>query len=297
MTTTSTSVTWNLAGVSSTDEKPRNIYFVLVHNPSMPYMVDQDTVHGQIEVTPTSGDADVTSNMIIRIDTVRAGCDPNYIEVNPPRCFDMDTTLQFTIHFENTGHDTAFNIHVMDTLSAYVDPTTLKIVTSSDPMFITKYVVDGKTILKFDFPGINLPDSSHHGECDGMLVYNIRTLPSMAFGASIFSRVGIYFDHNDVVMTNTVQNTKGCPVTSVPLSASNHTILLYPNPATDELTIKTEHGAFSSFAITNTVGQQMMQQEITGVQTRISVKALPAGVYYVTLRGDWGSEVRRFVKW
>ena len=74
-------------------------------------------------------------------------------------------------------------------------------------------------------------------------------------------------------------------------------ISLFPNPTTGELTIKTDGQTFASFTITNAVGQQVWQQAIGKAQERMELGHLPAGVYYVTLRGEQGSEVRKFVMW
>jgi len=86
-----------------------------------------------------------------------------------------------------------------------------------------------------------------------------------------------------------------CSTAAVPVTKFNN-ILLSPNPATDELLITTETGAFSSFIITNSVGQQVLQQNIYSAETKVSLKNLPAGTYYVALSGEQGSEVRRFLK-
>jgi len=40
----------------------------------------------------------------------------------------------------------------------------------------------------------------------------------------------------------------------------------------------------------------MMQENMSGAQTKVNVKQLPAGIYYITLKGSKGNEVRKFVK-
>jgi uncharacterized repeat protein (TIGR01451 family) len=296
---TATSITWNLASLNGTDAAPKDIYYVVWHNPASPYPTDGDTVNEHISVTTTGGGTDVnmTNNIVIRTDTVRTSCDPNAIEVSPT-CFDNDTTFHFTVHFENIGSAPAENIYVMDTLSPWFDPSTFNIEMSTHPMFISKHKSNGYTIFKFDFPDINLADSSDHENRDGMLMYTIKNKPGMAIGDAALSRVGIYFDYNDVLMTNTVENRKGCPVpTRVATTSANRDISLFPNPTTGYLTIKTETNTFTSFAITNTIGQQVWQQEMRQEEERVNLAHLPAGVYYVTLKGGGVSEVRKFVKW
>ena len=71
---------------------------------------------------------------------------------------------------------------------------------------------------------------------------------------------------------------------------------IFPNPAHSEVTVNISQGAFNSLTITNNVGQVVMQQQLTGTETTVDIKALPAAIYYVTLRGSNGIIVRRFVK-
>ncbi len=128
-------------------------------------------------------------------------------------------------------------------------------------------------------------------------MFTINTRTGLAGGTTIFNHAGIFFDDNPVVMTDTVENIIGVPVTTN-VAALNNTLNLsiYPNPATDELTIKMDKDAYSSFVITNTMGQVLMQQLLTITQTTINVKTLATGLYYITLKGDSGTKTQKFVK-
>jgi hypothetical protein len=55
-------------------------------------------------------------------------------------------------------------------------------------------------------------------------------------------------------------------------------------------------GAFNSCTITNAIGSVMMNQVITNAETRLDIKNLAPGVYYISLKGDNGSKVQKFVK-
>lgn len=298
VSSTATSITWDIAALSDLDTGPRDIYFVVWHNPAVPYPTDGDTVNEHIAVTPTSGptDINIANNIVIRTDTVRTSCDPNAIEVKPA-CFDNDTTLHFTVHFENIGSAPAVNIYVMDTLSPLLDPATFSIDMSTHPMIITKQFINNKTIYKFDFPNINLADSSDHANRDGMFMYTIRNRPSMGIGLAAYNRVGIYFDYNDVLMTNTAVARKGCPVlpTSV-ATVAVPTFTIYPNPASDELTIEAPQGRYTRLTITNIVGQQLLHQDIHKPEFDVDVKQLSPGMYFATMQGEGGSSVKKFVK-
>lgn len=260
-----------------------------------------DTVNSYFTVTPTAGDVDTSNNYQFINDTIRAGCDPNEMWVSPAGCIASGvapTQLKYTINFENTGNDTAHNIYVMDTLPGNVDVSTMGIVMASNEMYITKLKdAAGNNVLKFDFPNINLLDSSHHGKCDGAVIFTINTKAGLPDGATITNRAGIYFDVNAVVMTNSVSNGIGCPViNAVSNIAKTNAIEIRPNPASNILNIDIQSGMFQTYTITNGLGTVVMANLITDPSTPVNIKQLPAGVYYIKLMGDSGVEVREFVK-
>lgn len=292
-------VTWNIDTLIANTANPVDIIWGL-ENPPSGLVPIGDSTHTDFKITPYTGDADTTNNYDIIIDTVKGGCDPNDMLVSPSGCINTPgDPLKYTIHFENTGNDTAFNIYVLDTLSPYVNPSTIQIITASAEMYTTKFKdAAGDNIMKFDFPGINLLDSSYHGLCDGAVIFNINTIPGLANGINIYNRAGVYFDYNNVVMTNQVDNIVGdcnpASVKSAPKTST--TISIFPNPANTQLTILMTQNAYTSFSITNSIGQEMIQQPLTTNQTQVNVATLPPGLYYITFRGDNGTSVQKFVK-
>ncbi len=204
--------TWNTALILPT-ATPININVTLERTGT--WLMPGDTVHTTIRVSPTSGDSDTTNNMQLIIDTVRSSFDPNHIQVSPEGNILNRTKLKYAIEFENDGNDTAQNIYVLDTLSDHLDPSTFEMVASSNYMDIQMLENGGHTILKFDFPNIKLPDSTHHNQCTGMLIFNIKTKGGLPDGSRIINRAGIYFDDNEVVMTNESSNTIRLPYVSI----------------------------------------------------------------------------------
>jgi uncharacterized repeat protein (TIGR01451 family) len=197
-------VTWNLSGVASTEALPRHIWYELDH--AGPFLTVGDTAKSTVVITPTSGDVDTTNNVIVNIDTIKISYDPNEMHVSPSGYILPGAQLLYTINFENTGNDTALNIYVMDTLPSGVDPGSLQMVSSSAACNVAIMSFGGHSIVKFDFPQINLLDSSHHGLCDGMVAFKINTLASLPNNATIRNHAGIFFDDNPVVMTDTSLN-------------------------------------------------------------------------------------------
>lgn len=255
-----------------------------------------DTANSVYIINPISGDLNPVDNTCIRIDTIKSGYDPNYIDADPSGFITAGTNITYSIGFENTGNDTAHNIYIMDTLSGYLDISSLRMVAASAYMDISKISYGSQTILKFAFPNIMLPDSSHHNQCTGLLIYSINTRAGLAPGTVIPAHAGIYFDDNDVVNTDTAFDVISTPGTLHIANANKNDIQLFPNPTTNELTIKTDQTTYTSYTITNTLGQLMIQQPITSATTKVNVAALPAGLYYISLKGDNGNVVRKFVK-
>ena len=286
-------VTWVLHGVTAAYPLSGLIEYRL----EVPgtWLTPGDTVQTRFHVDPTTGDADTTNNDWFEIDTVRASYDPNEMDVKPGGYISAGTKLLYSITFENTGNDTAKNIYVMDTLSDNVDINSLKLISSTNAMKISTMKAGGHNIVKFDFPNINLLDSSHHNLCDGNVMFNINAKTGLPNGTLIFNHAGIFFDDNPVVMTNTVKNTIGIPnaVPSV-LKAANAEV--FPNPATDLLTLRTDAGKYNTYTIANAMGQEMMTSSITMALTSININALPTGVYSITLTGNSDTKVLKFVK-
>ncbi len=200
-------ITWNLVSLSSFGSTLSTINYTV--NVPGAWLIPGDTIQSKVVIGSLTGDADTTNNISIRVDTVKSSFDPNELSVAPLGNILPCTPLQYTINFENTGNDTAHNISVLDTLSPNLDPKSLRIIAASSAMNIAIMKSSGLNIVKFDFPGINLPDSSHHSQCDGMVVFTVKTLNGLADGTTISNEAGIYFDDNPVVMTNSVANLTG----------------------------------------------------------------------------------------
>lgn len=244
-------------------------------------------------MTPTTGDANPANNSVDRVDTVFNSYDPNNKSVTPSGDISAGTQLEYTIEFENDGNAPAQNIHILDTLSGNLDANMFKIVSSTAPVTNTSlYQASGSNILRFDLPGINLPDSSHHAQCTGMLIYTIKAKSALPTGTVITNRAGIYFDDNSVVMTNTTQNHVLLPQGVRPMGQDM--LPVYPNPVHDVLTIAGS-SAYQSARLINTMGQVILEKNLTGT-TIMEVSSVANGIYYLVLTGLEGTSTQKIVK-
>ena len=82
----------------------------------------------------------------------------------------------------------------------------------------------------------------------------------------------------------------------VTLIGKNDEVEIYPNPATDELNIKTSEGLYNMITIANSLGQVFIQQKNISGQTNIDIQNLPSGMYFATVSGIYGSKKNKFVK-
>lgn len=77
----------------------------------------------------------------------------------------------------------------------------------------------------------------------------------------------------------------------------NKNITIYPNPASDKVTVEFT-GAFkeTNLVLVDIEGQQLLTRQITELKTQIDISSLPRGVYFVRLTNDSTVEVGKFVK-
>jgi hypothetical protein len=72
---------------------------------------------------------------------------------------------------------------------------------------------------------------------------------------------------------------------------------LYPNPATDKITVEVSGKTNgSNLSILNIEGQQLITRQITEPKTHVDISMLLSGVYFVRLTGERTVSVGKFVK-
>ena len=131
--------------------------------------------------------------------------DPNFKTASPT---DLATVLSstnryidFTIHFQNTGNDLAYEIRILDTIDVNLDISTIEVVSSSHNYRTIFYP---NRVIEFRFTNINLVDSgTNEALSHGHIMYRIQALSSTTITDQIENTAFIYFDLNDPVATNT----------------------------------------------------------------------------------------------
>ena len=159
----------------------------------------------EVSVTPTLGDLNPANNTLTHCFTVVNSYDPNLKSVYPINRIDnADGKLTYTIQFQNTGNAPAQHIYVMDTLDAALDASTFELLAYSVQPQVQLIGND----LRFNFPNINLPDSTNdEPNSHGYVQFSIKLKDSLPQGTTVNNTSFIYFDFNPPVQTNTVTDT------------------------------------------------------------------------------------------
>jgi hypothetical protein len=161
--------------------------------------------------------------------------------------------------------------------------------TGSNYVFITKYAANGSILWERSVRGLG----SATGETVALDVSGNVYLtgsfssPTITFGSDTLTNLG----SSDVFIA------KLSALTGISELNTSKTVFIFPNPATDNITIRTSQTPIpSQLSIMNVNGKVLLTRKITEPKTTIDVSTLPGGVYFVRLVGAGGVQVGKFVK-
>jgi uncharacterized delta-60 repeat protein/uncharacterized repeat protein (TIGR01451 family) len=219
--------------------------------------------------------------------------------------------LEYTIRFQNTGTDVAYNIKVIDTLDANLDAASFIKGVSSHPYTLT-ITGKGQAVLAFNFYNINLPDKiADEAGSNGLISYKITLPASTPLGTVIKNKAYIYFDYNSPIITNETEQTVGITIEEDLSKGSkikvgetistisgianyfhSYSVTLYPNPSSGTITLETPNSTGPmEFRISNILG--VVQKTVLLPQARenqLNLHGLIQGVYLYEL---WESGMRK----
>jgi uncharacterized repeat protein (TIGR01451 family) len=206
------------------------------------------------------------------------------------RQIEPGTDLEYLIRFQNTGTDTAFTVVIRDTLSAWLDPATVRPGASSHPYTFDFY---GGTNLKFTFDNILLPDSSTNlAGSQGFVSFKIAQKPGVPLQTEILNSAAIFFDFNEPVITNTTIHRIGKDF--VTLSAwqpfrAGLELRVLPNPVAQSavLELRGIEGLQDwQVELRDALGRPVLMDTANGDQWRFERGNLPAGLYLLQVRAN-----------
>ncbi|HLP50381.1 MAG TPA: T9SS type A sorting domain-containing protein [Chitinophagales bacterium] len=238
-----------------------------------------DTLTNTATIYPASGDTTPVNNVSVCSQVVVGSFDPNEKTVTPAGGTSAGDYLTYTIFFQNTGTDTAFNIFVRDTLDAGIDFASFEILGCSHAM---EYIFKGSGVIEFRFPNILLPDS-HRNEAlsHGFVKYRVKTKNNLPMGSEVKNTGFIYFDFNTPIQTNTTISNVG--FLGLPRVLTKERFKIYPNPNTGVFTIELrDETKADKIIITDMAGRQIYTAPVTGSSICVFMQNFSAGVYMVS---------------
>lgn len=170
---------------------------------SIPFVVYTDSTIINKDIKPTNN---IDSTWL----RVVSPYDPNRKTATPDSIFTtIDRKLYYNVEFQNEGTATAIDVVIRDTLPEELDLTTLQFLESSHNF---TYALDGNNLWIY-FTNINLPTKSASDIYSiGNVSFSIELKEDIEKETFIKNRVGIYFDLEDVVLTNYQVNHFKSPI-------------------------------------------------------------------------------------
>jgi hypothetical protein len=204
------------------------------------------------------------------------------------------TDFKYHIKFQNVGTDTAIRLVIRDTISSFLDPTTVRIGSSSHDVDFEVY---GDGILKFTFNNIMLPDSSTDEEgSHGFVKYRISQKPDNPDGTAILSSAAVYFDYQIPQATNDLQNYVCGPEWTSFIITSDHEVFIpetvinvYPNPISQFATFELEGVDLLTpfdFKIYDVSGRLVRSEQFNSTTFQVDRGNLPSGTFFYEISSE-----------
>jgi uncharacterized repeat protein (TIGR01451 family) len=221
------------------------------------------------------------NNSKILNSVITGSYDPNMKEVSESVIFPAfvinNDYLEYTIHFQNTGNDTAFTVLLIDTLSNYIDISTFQLVSNSHPVVVNNY--DGT--LWFRFNQIYLPDSNTNEMAShGYVKYRVKLNNTIALGNTINNTAYIYFDFNEPIITNTTNTLY--TILSAMVSTNSQKTSVYPNPVFNQDVIVKSQYPIEQIELLDIAGKSIASYKgNASLDAALELKNLTNGVYLI----------------
>ncbi|MEZ4884985.1 MAG: FG-GAP-like repeat-containing protein [Chitinophagales bacterium] len=211
-------------------------------------------------------------------------------------------TIQYTIRFQNTGNDTAFNIRIEDFLDKKLDWTTFHPITASHDYRTELNRETG--LATFYFDDILLPDSTtNEAESHGFVMFGIASLEGIEDKTKVENTASIFFDFNPPIITNTAVLTLLQQVeTDIEVLENGASIRVYPNPFSDFTTIEVNGLPQGNYQlqVMDILGRKVRElklenfsQNLGKGKVRLERGKLEAGMYFFRLLEKGNLEIIR----
>lgn len=207
------------------------------------------------------------------------------------------TPITYRYLFRNLGQEDVSRVVIRDTLSEYLDISTLQAGASSHPFDIEVYHTG---VVKITFEDIHLP-SEDGPNGFGFVELKINQKKDNPNGTVIDNQAIIIFDYYEPIFTNRIRHVVGAGTlaelvqlvpTSIPTPPKwvpDFTVDAYPNPMSDHMVLEVQGWTLDKeleLTLYNTFGQTVRQDVFRNQRYVLPRADLPTGTYYYALRSE-----------
>ena len=215
------------------------------------------------------------------------------IGYGPQHYIRPETEIEYMIRFQNTGTDTAFNVVIRDTLSGWLDPST---VTAGASSHSYRFDLQGEGVVVFFFDDILLPDSNvNEPESHGFVRFKVFPKADVPLEEDILNSAAIFFDYNDPVITNTTYYKVG--LNFIPIVATHQprgepvNIQVMPNPVSGICQVALDGwpaGQTLQLTVLDNTGRLVRSETVTAPGFRFDAGSLAKGLYLLKVASSDG---------
>jgi len=205
---------------------------------------------------------------------------------------EKNTALDYMIRFQNTGTDTAYTVVLVDTLSAFLNPQSVRLGAASHPY---KFSLSQGNILRITFDNIDIPHQAINDDgSQGFVQFSIQQTPNNPINTRIENDAAIYFDFNPPIITNKTFHTIGsnfvATVATNEVLSGLPQLKVFPNPASEVLYFSTETPVSETFTflMIDVLGRRVQQRRAVNLPMTLERGKLDQGTYFFQFIGQDG---------
>lgn len=253
-----------------------------------------DTLYSDLSIAPFN-DTVPTNNSLKLNQLLSNAWDPNEKLAEPSGMIAAGTTINYTIHFQNTGNAAAANVTVNDVFDSNLDLLSFHLIGASHPV---NFKLDGN-VGTFTFYNIQLPDSgSNFAGSNGYVSFSIRTKLALTPLTVINNKAGIIFDSNPAVITNETADTIRLPLAIDVNNTNTYYLNASPNPANSNVVFafSKSNNEHANLIVTTLLGKVVLTKINITSSESINISSLSAGIYFCTVTSTTGTRTLKLVK-
>jgi uncharacterized repeat protein (TIGR01451 family) len=289
------SLTWNYTNLMPFETRVYSVSLNLNSPVETPPVQINDLLGFSANANPIVGDENPSNNSYSLSQIVTGSYDPNAktcLEGNVVSPEEIGNYLHYNIEFENLGTAEAINVVVKDVIDTTMfDINSLQILYASHEM---RAAVHGN-IVEFIFEDINLapatgdPAVGGHGN----ILFKIKTQSNLEIGTEVSNKADIFFDYNAPVETNLARTT--FESLGTPDHPTDQSIVIYPNPAHDQITINCVN-MIKSIELFDVQGRILQTAIVNSNNSQLDISNKSNGIYFLMIITENGIKVEQIVK-